>query len=393
MVTGGLALFVYLAFSGCDTERTSETPPLREGRGAIQEVTMLYQRELTEISDQLDEAGLPLAARYGVTAHKLVYETIDWDGNPVAASGALLVPSPVLGPLDIVSVQHGTMLLRDEAPSQSEGTQFLGLMYAMDGYLAVLPDLLGLGESAGLHPYHHAASAGTAVVDMLRAAHDFAMTEGVALTGDLFLTGYSQGGHTAMAAHRMLETEYADEFTVTASAPMAGAYDISGTMLDLVLSGAPYPTPYYLPYLLLAYNEVYNIFDSPSDFLASPYDVTIPPLFDGRHSGGQVNALLPGTLREIINPTLLAEFEHDPDHFLRDVLADNDVYRWSPRAPIRLYHCSGDAHVPIANAHVALEGLKGGTGTVELVEPADGADHGGCARVAIFAGKVWFDTL
>ena len=73
-----------------------------------------------------------------------------------------------------MSFQHGTVLHDSEAPSQDESSQFIGLVYAADGYIAVLPDLLGLGEGSGIHPYHHAASSATAVVDMLRAVHDLA---------------------------------------------------------------------------------------------------------------------------------------------------------------------------------------------------------------------------
>jgi hypothetical protein len=54
----------------------------------------------------------------------------------------------------------------------------------------------------------------------------------VGLDGRLFLIGYSQGGHATAAAHRELEARHANEFTVTAAAPMAGALDLSGTALD-----------------------------------------------------------------------------------------------------------------------------------------------------------------
>ena len=298
-----------------------------------------------------------------------------------------------MGQLDVISFQHGTILRDSSAPSQSESAQFLGVAYAADGYLAVLPDLLGLGESPGIHPYHHAALSATAVVDMLRSVWDFAAAEEIILSGQLFLSGYSQGGYTAMAAHRAIEADYASEFTVTASAPMAGAYDLSGVMMDVMLGDQPYPAPYYLPYVILAYDEIYGLFDDPSEFLASPYDTLIPPLFDGNHGAGEINGLLPDVVRDMLNPSLVAEVEQDPDHRYRQVLRENDVYQWAPNAPIRLFHCSGDRHVPIANARSALEGLKGGTGSVELVEPVAGANHSGCAAFAIFAGKAWIDTF
>ncbi len=388
-----VSLVLSLVAASCDTDPGSSAPPPREGRGATLSVTELYTLSLQETNDRLKALGVPVTARYGVRSFKLIYETVDAQGEPVQASGAVVAPSPVLGTMDILSFQHGTILRRGGAPSQSEGAQFIGIGYAADGYLSVLPDLLGLGESQGLHPYHHAATAGTAVVDMLRATSDLAAAKGWMLSGQLFLTGYSQGGYTAMAVHRALEEDYADEFTVMASAPMAGAYDLSGVMTETILSTEPYPSPYYLPYLILAYNEVYGLYDDPSEFLVSPYDTLLPPLFDGTHGEGEVNALLPDVPREILNPALLAAFEQDPNHMFRLVLAENDVHRWAPKAPIRMYHCAGDRHVPIANAHAALEGLKGGSASVELIEPVQDADHFGCAAYAIYSGKAWIDTF
>ncbi len=382
-----------LAPLACDTSGGTDPTSPRQGRGETISVTKLYDRSLAEINAELRQVNVPATARYDVSVYKLLYKTTDPQGEPVTASGAIAVPSPAFGALDVMSFQHGTILRDAEAPSQSEAGQFIGLVYAADGYLAVLPDLLGLGESPGIHPFHHAASSATAVVDMLRAAYDFAGREELTLSGQLFLSGYSQGGHTVMAAHRALEEDYAAEFTVTASTPMAGAYDLSGVMVEVMLSTEPYPSPFYLPYLIRGYDEIYELFDGPSEYLASPYDTLIPPLLDGTHDASEINALLPSIMRDMLNQALVSEFEQDPNHFFRQVLAENDVYRWAPKAPIRLYHCSGDRRVPIANAYAAVDGLKGGTGSVELIEPVRGADHGGCARFAIFSGKAWIDTF
>src|ERR1051326_8920384 len=103
----------------------------------------------------------------------------------------------------------------------------VGLAFATSGYAVAMPDYLGLGDSPGLHPYHHARSEATASVDMLRAARAFCAANGFQLNGRLFLAGYSQGGHATMALLRELETWHMNEFTVTACAPMAGAYDRS----------------------------------------------------------------------------------------------------------------------------------------------------------------------
>ena len=88
----------------------------------------------------------------------------------------------------------------------------------------------------------------------------------------LFLAGYSQGGHATMALHRLIEGQHSDEFTVTASAPAAGPYDLSGTTLDAALATPSANTPRYLFYLLVSYETVYDLFSSFSQVFQPPYD-------------------------------------------------------------------------------------------------------------------------
>jgi hypothetical protein len=77
--------------------------------------------------------------------------------------------------LPLFSYQHGTLTQTNEAPSSMNlsGEVSVGIAFATSGYAAVVPDYLGLGDSPGLHPYHHARSEATACVDMLRAAKSF----------------------------------------------------------------------------------------------------------------------------------------------------------------------------------------------------------------------------
>ena len=278
-------------------------------------------------------------------------------------------------------------------PSAGGAEQAVGLAFATDGYVAVLPDLLGLGDSPGRHPYVHANTSATAVVDMLRAAVDFAAVNGPDLNGQLFITGYSQGGYTAMAAHREIEAAHQDEFQVTAAAPMAGPYDLSGVMAETFLSEEPHPDPYYLPYTVLAYNDIYQLYPAPSVFLAEPYDALLPPLFDGTHSGGEINVVMPEVAFEIFKPDFVEAFKNDPDHPLRVRLRENDVYDWTPQAPVRLYHCGQDRHVPPENSQVALQRFQARGASVEFFDPVPTGDHGACVAPSLLLAKFWFDSF
>ena len=131
------------------------------------------------------------------------------------------------------------------------------------GYVYVEADYLGLGISEDFHPYCMDIPSANVVIDMIRAARNFCNNSSqIQLNNQLSFVGYSEGGYATLAAQKMIEQDYPDEFDITISFPMAGPYDLSGTMVDLMLNGEPYGAPYYLPYILLAYIEYYELYCS-----------------------------------------------------------------------------------------------------------------------------------
>jgi hypothetical protein len=363
-------------------------------RGEWIAVTALPSMSLFEVAVIFALAEIPVVPQFAVDAYKVVYETIDPWGGRTEASGAFLLPQHPGTPPPLVSYQHGTLTRTNDAPSASALERIPGVGFAALGYAVALPDFLGLGDSPGLHPYHHAQSQATAAVDLLRAARAWCEVNQVPLGDPLFLTGYSQGGHATLALQRELETHHREEFTVTASAPMAGAYDLSGVTADDLLSGRPMPNPYYLFYLVAAYQALYGLADSLSDWLASPYDTTLPPLLDGNATGAEINAAMPADPLAIFRPEHLDAIRTDINHPLRLALRDNDLTRWTPVAPTRLYHCAGDQDVILANSLVALDAFHArGATQVEWMDPDPLADHGGCALPAFLLVRDWFDSL
>jgi len=355
-----------------------------------------FKRTLSalEINFLLQLLEVPLTVPGGVRLYQLVYETVDPWGARSQASAGLILPENPTRPLPLLSYQHGTLVRKTDAPSTFTGTEFyLGVVMAATGYAAVLPDLLGLGESPGLHPYHHARSTATASVDALRAARTQCARMACALSSQLFLVGYSHGGHSTLALQRELETYHSDEFAVTAAAPMAGAYDLSGVTAEDLLSGRPVPNPYYSAYLLAAYQAVYGFAPSWAAILSPPYDTQVPPLFNGQTSGGQINAALPAAVTQALAPAFLEAFRNQPNHPLRAALRDNDLYSWTPRAPVRLYHCRGDQDVPFANSQVAQAGFAARGVTVPLLDLDPTADHGACFLPSILDARAWFDSM
>ena len=317
--------------------------------------------------------------------------TVDARGELIRASGAIVVPQTLLPRFPIVSFQHPTAVQRTAVPSGGDIEQVLaGLLFSADGYLSVMPDLIGLGSSPEFHPYLVADVSASAVVDMLEAVVQWSTTQPWETTNEVYLAGYSSGGYTVMAAHRELEKNYTDKFIVVASAPMAGPYDLGGTMLQLILQELPYPQPYFLPYMLLSYNEIYDLYENPSGFLTSPYDLTLPPLFDGMHTGEDINDVMPEIPAHILTRDLRQKITQDSSHPLLQRLQENNVTNWVPRSPVRLYHCASDELVPIENSQIAAN-LLGPLATV--VDPSPRSGHIECASFAIAGSRAWFNSI
>jgi pimeloyl-ACP methyl ester carboxylesterase len=370
-----------------------------EPRGRVVETTLLDSFTLDELLTMFDDESPLIAAaispEFAVDVYRVLYTTIDTTGAETEASGTICLPSDATHALPLLSYQHGTIHQPSEAPSLvDDGERLIVVASAGAGYLAIAPDYLGMGLGTGFHPYVHAASEASATIDLLRAARRFSTSKGFTLSGDVFLMGYSQGGHATMATAMTIENDDAlrDEFALKAVAPMAGPYDVSGVQAEVITRDAPYPDPSYLPYVLLAYDFVYDIWSEPSEVLVEPYASTVHDMFDGTLGAGDINALLPEVPNEILVPAVLDAFETDPDHFLREILRDNDLTEWTPTVPLRMIHCEGDAHVAFANAEVALERFTArGSTTVELKSMGADLDHNGCVLPALLDAKEWFD--
>ncbi|MGE3311236.1 MAG: alpha/beta hydrolase family protein [Limisphaerales bacterium] len=268
---------------------------------------------------------------------------MDVHGLAITNSALLILPLGTNGPLPLVSAHHGTLTRKADAPSRPNSGDIYASVLASVGYAVVVPDYLGLGASPGYQGYLHARSEATCVVDALRAGRAYCASNSVTLNGQLFLTGFSQGGHVTMAAHRELEATYADEFTVTASAPCAGTYDLGGVTIEGMISATTrYPIAYPFPMVVASYLPIYQLGDVLADLLAEPYRRTLPPLLDGTHDEAQLQAVLPRDPIAILRSDYQADFRSNPDNPLRRALRDNNVHDWTPRAPTKLIHCQGD---------------------------------------------------
>ena len=339
--------------------------------------------------------GIPsesFSADYDVNAYRVTYD-MPFLGDTIEVSGALFVPQGFDDPcgLPIHIYMHGTIFDRTDAPSflSIEGS-FGGLMSTL-GQLVLMPDYVGLGTSELMHPYVHADSESDAGFYMMRAADALSDELGYALNGQNFISGYSQGGHAAMALARDLTTTaYGDEFPLSGAVPGSGPYDISGTQFPQTFEFETYSNPAYLAYNVIGWNSVYGtLYDDLSEVFQEPYASTMLDLFDGTNDAETINNACPSTLEEFLQPGLVEEIQNDPMHPFQLAALENDVYQWIPEAPVEMYYCTQDEQVFYQNALVADAWMTENGSTLHSSTNLGAYDHGQCAGLAIFGGTLW----
>lgn len=320
---------------------------------------------------------------FSAKVYKVVYSSIDQNGNQVNASG--IVGLPVLAhPAGIISYQHGTISKNSDAPSNSVGTLTESILAPVigSGLILVMADYLGFGESAGLfHPYHHAGLTASGCIDLLRATKTFLQNRGTDYGGKLFLVGYSEGGYATLALQKEIEQNAVSEFSLTAVLAGAGAYDMPTTAHTIVAEDN-LEDPAYVLYLLLAYDSVYGWNRSADKYFNEPYAAEGPPMFNGDYAVGDINQILTSVTADLFNPAFRARFLAGSETALDNAFAENDLTKgWAPSAPTRLFHGVSDRTVPYANSQTAYTNfIANGSPDLELVTCTTGAaNHEDCA--------------
>jgi pimeloyl-ACP methyl ester carboxylesterase len=169
----------------------------------------------------------PITAPSGAKAWKVLYHSRSVDGDDIAVSGVVVVPTGAApkGGRPVVTWAHGSAGLGDQcAPSKrDDAAPTLPFVKQLvdAGYVVAASDYEGLG-TPGVHPYLVGESEGRGVLDAARAARAM----GNAGASDrVLVAGHSQGGQSALFAGE-LATSYAPELDVLGVAAAAPAADV-----------------------------------------------------------------------------------------------------------------------------------------------------------------------
>jgi pimeloyl-ACP methyl ester carboxylesterase len=363
-----------------------------------------FQKKATLGADLIDLVlgASGLSFQYGVTGYSVEYLTTGTDGELDTASGLVVLPDFVNEPIPTACFQHGTVDNRYDVPSELKGGWQLAVALAARGYLTFAPDYLGMGSSRGFHPYVHAETEARAAHDMYRILDELIESAGlnVERNNQLFITGYSQGGHASMAYHKFLEEE--GGIPVTAAAHLSGPYSLSGVMRGIIFNDEIYERPAFIANVILSFAEVYGLYENIEEILVEPYATWVQQTYDEQLGIFDLNDsiinYMEATIGEsipsrMLQDSIITEVSNNPNHPINLALQDNDLFNWRPVTPTLLGFCEGDETVNYRNAIVA-DSVMNALGA-PAVTTFDGGllSHGECVIPAMVAAINFFDSF
>jgi Secretory lipase len=344
----------------------SDTPPSNRGI-AIGSPSAAFTVPKAAIDAGTTSTGaiaLTGAALCDVKISSVQYYTIGGKLEDTTATTAVMVPSGTndgcKGKRPIVVYAHGTTLDKNNDMANVAGipatattaavaangeAALIMAMYAAQGFIVVAPNYTGYkGSSLPYHPYLNAQAQASDVIDGLRAAKAALASLGGDASAKLFITGYSQGGHVAMATHREIQTYYANEFTVTSSGPMSGPYGLDRFGKQVFSAAGPINggATFFTPLLVDSFQNSYgNIYTKPSDVYQAPFDtkaIGIFPSIDPAAAG-----ILPANLFDIgngsaflIKTAFRTDVQTNPNNAYAAAGKKNDLIGWKPATPVGL---------------------------------------------------------
>lgn len=334
---------------------------IKNARGALLDGQLVTTNSIGEstaaVANPVSKAPavIPL---YAVSQYRLTYLTVDGGGNLTEASGVLAIPQKPAGAKSpLLSFQHGTIFYDREAPSNDAAATSPVNIIASLGYIVAAADYIGYGASRGkAHPYLQAVPSAAAVTDFLTAAQQWLAEQRQPLNGQLFLTGYSEGGYVTLAAQRALE---AAGVPITASVAGAGPYDLQYTLDELLSTKA----------LLAGAGSALGLGRPAAKY---------PGKFDEAMVDTLLYILVPKNSDVAFDKTFLMDWMAD-DY---TTMYNNSVYDWQVKTPTRLTHGRGDETVPFGNSTRALAAMRArSTPDIDLVECiAVPSDHTNCIK-------------
>jgi len=362
-----LFLFIIVVLTSC-TKEVDE--PVKTYLVSYKHVFTFSKLSINNLIDMAstqapDALSLKPYMKSDVKVYDIVYKTTI-DGKEINVSGLICVPSDG-GEYPVLSFQNGTNTLNSQAPSEytlNSNYSMIEIMASM-GFVVVIPDYPGFGESAGIpHPYLVKEPTVHSIVDMFHAAVelDESGLPDITIRNEYYLSGYSQGGWATLALHKALELDFSKDFNLAGSVCGAGPYDIS-LLFSTMVNVQTYPMPVYIGYIFNAYSAYNQITNPVTDIFNEPYASRISTLYNGTNSFDQINFQLSTTISALMNPAFISGYTtSDKYSSVRKAFKDNSVEAWHTYKPLLLIHGGNDTQVnPVTTETLYAGMLQAGT--------------------------------
>jgi hypothetical protein len=336
--------------------------------------------------------------KYDVIVYRIFYKTHDYKNNEITASGLVYIPEIEDYYVPLVCYQHGTAIQKQEVPSISADMNYYVpfIMASETGTLVCAADYIGLGFSDSSHHFYEPTEEANAVVDMLGSVQILLNKtyHPLSFNSDVFLMGYSQGGHATLAAQRKLEIKYPNQFHIKASAPMASWFALEkSSQLNILKDSVSFSFSGAYAFLINSLQTTQQIYPSYASVFVRPYDSLTNVVFDGTKTIGYIDTKYPDYFYNTLQPSFRNEIRNNTSNIFLQAVKKYDVINdWIPKAPTRFYHSINDEIAFYQNSEIAYNTFKQKGGNVELINIGNYSHFEGNI-IAIEKVRDWFYPL
>jgi hypothetical protein len=307
---------------------------------------------------------------YDVKVYRIDYPTVDYAGNPITASGTLMVPQKInaTDSFPVLSIQHGTAF----GDFEVENSSFDGYVYqyACSGFITLVPDYIGYNTSKNIqHPYFINSCSDRALRDMITASLAYTKKELlVNNNGKLFLHGFSEGANVTISFLKSIESNPIPNLNVIATGACSGAYALGDQFSHFAnnyfngLPGYKSISATFLTYMILGYDRNIAKLNWDSFYLNSPYNNILPVAYDGRASKeacGEFTGNLMKDYPAVLSPYFITSLTNGTNVNFKKYLDDNSLIKnWCPNSKLTLYHGNQDYLVPMYHTDKLFENMR-----------------------------------
>lgn len=239
--------------------RTATT--INAGQVLSQTDSVTYTLPQVQALSHQDYGRYTIQAKYAVKRSLITYRSYDSDGLPITIYARVYQPVGVTK-APIFGFAPGTTGIGDECAASLEVPKVASwanyeshmVTYAGQGYAAVITDYEGMRDPGRLHHYMVGQLEGRAVLDSVRALINLNRHTDLLDTSNIFLSGYSQGGHSSLWADQ-IASSYAPELKIKGVVVFAPVVYVDETLAD-VTQGAN--LDWFGPYVLVSYADYYH---------------------------------------------------------------------------------------------------------------------------------------